>query len=99
MFLTPEQTGGPRIFSLRNGNCYLAIEMVQEFEFERPNSTNARPGVAERLIWQVREFDIRQLAQALDQPAGETWQEHASLIKLACCGGKLFEWLNKIGDG
>ena len=29
-------------------------------------------------------FDIRQLAEALGQDAGETWQEHVSLILLAC---------------
>lgn len=46
----------------------------------------------------ICEFDIRQLAQALGQSAGETWQEHASLIKLACVGGRLFEWLNSGGE-
>lgn len=98
MFLTPEQTGGPRIFSLRDSNRYLAVELLQEFEYERQKSTTAHPGITERLIWQVREFDIRQLAQTLGQPAGETWQEHASLIKLACMDGKLFEHLNSGGE-
>ena len=98
MFLTPEQTGGPRIFSLRDCNRYLAVDMVQEFEFERPgSSTNARPGITERLIWHVREFDIEQLAQALGQAAGETWQEHRSLILLACMDGRLFELLDVKG--
>lgn len=47
--------------------------------------------------WRVQEFDIRQLAAALEQGAGETWQEHSALILLACEDGKLFEWLDKIG--
>lgn len=42
----------------------------------------------------ICEFDVEHLAQALGQDAGGTWQEHASLIKLACCDGKLFEWLD-----
>ena len=69
MFLTSEQTGGPRIFSMRQGNRYLAVE--------------------------VREFDIDDLALALGRGAGETWQEHASLILAACSDGKLFEWLRE----
>jgi len=44
-----------------------------------------------------REFDVEQLALVLGQDAGETWQEHASLIKLACVDGRLFEWLDEIG--
>ena len=80
MFLTPEQTGGPGIWALRQGTRYLAVW--------RP------PKHVGLLI----DFDIRQLAQALGQPAGETWQEHASLIKLACVGGRLFEWLNSGGE-
>ena len=40
MFLTPEQTGGPRIFSLRRHNFYLAVESsptwrVQEFDIRQ----------------------------------------------------------------
>ena len=77
MFLTSEQTGGPRIFSLRRHTHYLAVD-------GSPN-------------WRVQEFNIEQLAQVLGQGTGETWQEHASLIKLACMDGKLFEWLDKIG--
>ena len=77
MFLTPEQTGGPRIFALRRHNYYLAIRKWPGYE--------------------VREFNIDQLAQVLDRPAGATWQEHASLILLACMDGRLFEWLDKIG--
>lgn len=97
MFLTNKQTGGPRIFSLRRHNRYLAVEMIQEFDFARPRSTSGRTGITEELIWQVREFDIEQLAEVLGQRAGETWQEHRALILLACCDGKLFEWLDKIG--
>ena len=73
MFLTPEQTGGPSIFSMRRGNHYLAVE--------------------------VREFDIDDLAVALGRGAGDTWQEHASLILEACTGGKLFAWLERLEDG
>ena len=47
--------------------------------------------------YQFHAFDINQLAKVLRQPAGETWQEHASLIKLACLDGELFEWLDKAG--
>jgi len=43
-------------------------------------------------------FDIEQLAEALGQATGETWQEHRSLILLACCGGRLFEWLDTGGE-
>ncbi len=78
MFLTPEQTGGPLIFSLRQSNRYLAIKGRWDAS-------------------QFCAFNIEQLAQALGQSAGETWQEHASLIKLACVGGRLFEHLNS-GD-
>lgn len=78
MFLTAEQTGGPRIFALRRHNFYLAIEMNWRYP-------------------RLCDFDINQLAQALGCKAGETWQEHASVIKLACCDGRLFEWLDKIG--
>ena len=46
----------------------------------------------------IREFNIEQLAQALGQAAGETWQEHRSLILLACMDGRLFEWLNSGGE-
>lgn len=87
MFLTAEQTGGPAVFALRRSNFYLAVDF--------PN-------------WRTQEFDIRQLAEALPSAAraqgkighlaGDTWQEHASLIKLACMGGRLFEWLDEIGD-
>ena len=99
MLLTAEQTGGPRIFSLRRHNCYLAVEVLQEFNFERQRGTTAIAGVIEKLTFEVREFDIDQLARALGQPAGETRQEHASLILLACMGGRLFEWLDKVQDG
>ena len=75
-FLTPEQTGGPAIFALRDGNRYLAVW--------RPLTTG---GV-------LYEFDVRQLAEVLGRDPGETWQEHASLIELACMDGKLFEWLD-----
>ena len=44
--------------------------------------------------WRVQEFDIEQLAGTLGRGAGETWQEHRSLILAACKGGKLFEWLD-----
>ena len=44
--------------------------------------------------WRIQEFDIRQLAEALGQDEGETWQEHAHVILSACMGGRLFEWLN-----
>ena len=47
---------------------------------------------------QFRAFDIRQLAEMLGRSAGETWQEHASLIALACMSGRLFEWPGKITD-
>lgn len=80
MFLTPEQTGGPGIFSLRQHNRYL---VVWHYGLAVPTD--------------IRAFDIEQLAQALGQNAGGTWQEHASLIKLACMGGKLFEWLDTTG--
>ena len=78
-FLTPEETGGPLIFSLRQSNRYLAI----------------------RGRWDASQFcafDINQLAQALGQDAGETWQKHASLIKLACLDGELFEHLDSGGE-
>lgn len=81
MFLTPEQTGGPLIFALRDG-LYLAIGV---------RVCNTGYATA------IHPFDVRQLAKALGQDAGDTWQEHASLIKLACCEGRLFEWLDKIG--
>lgn len=47
----------------------------------------------------VRFFHIAHLAVMLNarRQAGETAQEHASLIKLACCGERLFEWLDKVG--
>jgi hypothetical protein len=47
----------------------------------------------------VRIFHVAHLAAALDaqRQAGVTAQEHASLILLACCKGRLFEWLDKIG--
>lgn len=73
MFLTPAETGGPRIFSLRQHNRYLALE--------------GGPG------GEVRVFNIERLAEALGRDAGGTWQEHASLILLACCDGKLFDYL------
>jgi len=47
----------------------------------------------------IYEFSIEQLAEALSRGAGETWQEHRSLILLACVGGKLFEWLGKCANG
>jgi len=78
MFLTPEQTGGPLVFSLRQHNRYLVIKGRWDAS-------------------QFCAFDIEQLAEALGQSAGDTWQEHASLILLACTGGRLFEWLDKIG--
>ena len=84
MFLTPKQTGGPAVFSLRQHNRYLAIEHKVGNWLD---------------MGKVREFDIRQLAQVLGQPAGETWQAHAQVILIACYDGKLFEWLDKIGDG
>lgn len=79
MFLTPEQTGGPGIWALRQGTRYLAVWS---------------PAKHERLLI---DFDIRQLAQALGQPAGETWQGHTQVILIACYDGKLFEWLDKTG--
>lgn len=75
MFLTPEQTGGPLVFSLRQHDRYLAI--------------------SHRLLPSIEDFDINQLAQVLGCEAGETWQGHASVIQLACCDGRLFEWLDK----
>jgi hypothetical protein len=47
----------------------------------------------------MRIFHIAHLAAALDarRQAGETAQEHASLIKLACCGRGLFGWLSTEG--
>jgi len=81
MFLTPEQTGGPLIFALRQHDRYLAVW----------RDIGGGGGV-------IREFNIEQLAEALGRDAGETWQEHASLILLACCGGKLFERLNSGGE-
>lgn len=80
MFLTSEQTGGPAIFALRDGNRYLAVWYPLK-----------SGGV-------IYEFDIRQLAEALGTVAGETWQEHTSLILLACRDGKLFEWLDSGGE-
>ena len=43
-----------------------------------------------------RIFHIAYLAKALGDRwhAGITPQEHASLILLACCGKRLFEWLD-----
>ena len=43
----------------------------------------------------VEAFDIERLATALEarREAGDTWQEHASLILLACMDGKLFDYL------
>lgn len=43
----------------------------------------------------IKVFDIRRLAATLKarREAGATWQEHVSLILLACCGKGLFEWL------
>lgn len=76
MFLTPEETGGPRVFSLRRHNRYLAVDVGNR---------------------RVQEFDIEQLAEALDWSAGTTWQEHEMVILVACRGGKLFEWLDKTG--
>ena len=95
MFLTPKQTGGPLVFSLyqqpnrpacKAAGRYLALE--------------GGPGGG------VRVFDIEYLARALGRGlpaalqagAGDTRQEHASLILLACCGGRLFEWLNSGGE-
>ena len=86
MFLTPEQTGGPRIFALRRHNQYLAVEV---------------PAVPDKevLIMRAREFDIEELAVALGKSrgAGSTWQEHEKLILLACRDEGLFGWLNKTG--
>lgn len=45
----------------------------------------------------IHVFDIEHLEKVLGQGAGETWQEHASLILLACMNGKLFEWLDTAG--
>ena len=87
MFLTPKQTGGPLVFSLyQQPNRYLALE--------------GGPGGG------IRIFDIEYLARALGRGlpaalqvgAGSTWQEHASLVLLACCDGRLFEWLNSGGE-
>ena len=91
MFLTPEQTGGPLIFALRQHNRYLTLGYL---------------ALEGGLDGKIRAFDIRQLAASLaavsqagvGQGAGETWQEHASLIKLACMDGRLFEWLNSEGE-
>lgn len=79
MFLTPEQTGGPGIWALRQHTRYLAV--------------------ARGLDNRIREFDIEQLAEALGQDvgAGRTWRGHRQVILLACCDGRLFEWLDKIG--
>lgn len=96
MFLTPEQTGGPLIFSLRQHNRYLAVQVLRGFDGGKARSTATDNFAYEQL--EVREFNIEQLAQVLGRGAGETWQEHASLILLACCDGQLFEWLDKIGD-
>lgn len=92
-FLTPEQTGGPAIFALRRCNYYLAMQVLCGFCAGEARSTSCRSTVYERL--EVREFDVRQLAKALGRDAGETWQEHAALILRACCGGKLFDWLDR----
>lgn len=40
MFLTPEQTGGPQVYSLRRHNFYLAVDRwsnwrVQEFDIRQ----------------------------------------------------------------
>lgn len=72
LFLSPEQTGGPRVFR-QNHSEYLAVQGNR-----------------------VRIFHVAHLAAALDarRQAGETTQEHASLILLACCGKGLFEWLD-----
>ena len=80
MFLTPEQTGGPGIWALRQGTRYLAVWSPPKY------------------VGLLIDFDIRQLAQTLGQPAGETWQEHASLIKLACMNERLFKHLNSGGE-
>ena len=82
MFLTPEQTGEPLIFALRDGS-YLAIGV---------RVCNTGYAIA------IYPFDVRQLAKALGQSAGDTWQEHASLILLACMDGKLFEHLDLGGE-
>ena len=71
MFLTPEQTGGPGIWALRQPTRYLAAWSLAKHE---------------RILI---DFDIRELARALGQPAGETWQGHAQVILLACCGGEV----------
>ena len=42
MFLTHDQTGGPRIFSLRDGNRYLAVE-VREFSIDDLAAAMGRP--------------------------------------------------------
>ena len=39
------------------------------------------------------EFDVTQLAGALGQDAGETWETHEAVILSACREGKLFEYL------
>ena len=95
MFLTPKQTGGPLVFALRQHNHYLAIQVLYGFGIGQTRSTTTDNAVYARL--ETREFYIGQLAEALSQNAGDTRQEHASLILLACCDGKLFEWLNS-GD-
>jgi hypothetical protein len=46
----------------------------------------------------MRTFNIGRLAETLGQDAGETWQEHRSLILLACAGGKLFEWIERCAN-
>lgn len=47
----------------------------------------------------VHTFHVAHLAAILNaqRQAGETAQEHASLILLACCGKGLFAWLDEIG--
>lgn len=90
MFLTPEQTGGPLVFPLlRQHNRYLAVEPGDEtvcLAVMKWTRGAARGG-------RIQVFDIEQLAQTLGRKAGGTWQEHASLILLACCGRGLFRWL------
>ena len=81
MFLTPEQTGGPRIFALRRHNHYLAL-----WRYVDSNGVFGK--------FDLREFDVEQLAEALGLDAGETWQGHAQVILSACMDGKLFEWLD-----
>lgn len=51
-------------------------------------------------LGRIAVFDIRQLADALGQPPGDTWQGHAQVILIACYEGRLFERLDKIeADG